>query len=108
LPRLTTIVIVGAERFGLATLHQLRGRVGRYGIDSHCFLFTNAKTPPKRLEEFSQTLDGFKIAELDLKYRNSGDLLDGVTQSGKAFVWLDLSSDESIISEAKRRVANIV
>jgi len=107
LPRLTTIVIVGAERFGLATLHQLRGRVGRYGIDSHCFLFTNEKTPPKRLEEFSQTLDGFKIAELDLKYRNSGDLLDGVTQSGKAFVWLDLSMDESIISEAKKRVANI-
>jgi len=105
LPRLTTIVIVGAERFGLATLHQLRGRVGRYGIDSYCFLYTNAKNPPKRLTEFCNTLDGFKIAELDLKYRNSGDLLDGVTQSGKAFRWLDLSSDEEIIKKAKLRVA---
>ena len=107
LPRLTTIVIVGAERFGLATLHQLRGRVGRQGLESKCFLFTNAKTPPKRLEEFSQTLDGFKIAELDLKYRNSGDLLDGVTQSGKAFKWLDLSSDAEIIAQAKQRVAKL-
>ncbi len=107
LPRLTTIVIVGAERFGLATLHQLRGRVGRYGIESYCFLYTNAKTPPKRLEEFSNTLDGFKIAMLDLKYRNSGDLLDGVTQSGESFRWLDLSEDEEIIANAKRRVANI-
>ena len=107
LPRLTTIVIVGAERFGLATLHQLRGRVGRQGLESHCFLYTNAKTPPKRLEEFSQTLDGFKIAMLDLKYRNSGDLLDGVTQSGEAFKWLDLSEDEAIIAQAKERVSRI-
>jgi len=107
LPRLTTIVIVGAERFGLATLHQLRGRVGRQGLQSDCFLYTNAKTPPKRLEEFSQTLDGFKIAMLDLKYRNSGDLLDGITQSGEAFRWLDLSQDEAIIAEAKKRVSRI-
>ncbi len=104
LPRLTTIVIVGAERFGLATLHQLRGRVGRYGIESYCFLYTNAKTPPKRLIEFSKILDGFEIARLDLKYRNSGDLLDGTIQSGKAFRWLDLSEDEEIVLEAKNRV----
>ncbi|NPA28152.1 MAG: ATP-dependent DNA helicase RecG [Epsilonproteobacteria bacterium] len=104
LPRLTTIVIVGAERFGLATLHQLRGRVGRYGIDSYCFLYTNLASPPKRLIEFSKILDGFKIAELDLKYRNSGDLLDGTIQSGKTFKWLDLSEDEEIISEVKERL----
>jgi len=107
LPRLTTIVIVGAERFGLATLHQLRGRVGRYGIDSYCFLYTNVPTAPKRLEEFANTLDGFKIANLDLKYRNSGDLLDGITQSGRNFQWLDLSEDEKIIEYAKKRVQNI-
>jgi ATP-dependent DNA helicase RecG len=104
LPRLTTIVIVGAERFGLATLHQLRGRVGRYGIDSYCFLYTNLQKAPKRLIEFSNTLDGFEIARLDLKYRNSGDLLDGTTQSGKMFKWLDLSEDEDIILNAKERV----
>lgn len=107
LPRLTTIIIVGAERFGLATLHQLRGRVGRYGIKSHCFLYTNFKTPPKRLVEFCNTLDGFEIARLDLKYRNSGDMLDGVTQSGKSFHWLDLSEDEAVIKDAKQRVASL-
>ena len=107
LPRLTTIVIVGAERFGLATLHQLRGRVGRYGLQSYCFLYTNAKNPPQRLIEFSKTLDGFKIAALDLKYRNSGDLLDGYRQSGESFKWLDLSSDEEIIANAKKRVAKL-
>ena len=104
LPRLTNIVIVGAERFGLATLHQLRGRVGRYGLKSDCYLFTNASTPPKRLVEFANTLDGFEIARLDLKYRDSGDLLDGTIQSGKAFRWLDLSEDEVIVKEIKQRV----
>ncbi len=107
LPRLTTIVIVGAERFGLATLHQLRGRVGRYGIESFCYLYTNAPKVPKRLEEFANTLDGFTIANLDLKYRNSGDLLDGVTQSGRTFQWLDLSEDEKIIEEAKKRAKRV-
>jgi len=107
LPRLTTIVIVGAERFGLATLHQLRGRVGRYGIESYCYLYTNAKEPPQRLKEFASILDGFEIARLDLKYRNSGDLLDGSTQSGKRFQWLDLSEDEEIIKQAKERVKKI-
>ncbi len=107
LPRLTTIVIVGAERFGLATLHQLIGRVGRYGIDSYCFLYTNLKETPKRLIEFSNTLDGFEIARLDLKYRNSGDLLDGTTQSGRTFKWLDLSEDEDILLIAKQRVKKL-
>jgi len=105
LPRLTTIIIVGAERFGLATLHQLRGRVGRYGIDSFCFLYTNLQKAPKRLVEFSNILDGFEIARLDLKYRNSGDLLDGTTQSGKMFKWLDLAQDEDIILQVKKRVS---
>ena len=108
LPRLTTIVIVAAERFGLATLHQLRGRVGRYGIDSHCFLYTNLKEPPQRLKEFSSTLDGFEIARLDLKYRDSGYLLDGTIQSGKAFKWLNLSEDEEIIANAKVRVKKLL
>ena len=108
LPKLTTIVIVGAERFGLATLHQLRGRVGRYGIESHCFLYTNLKEPPQRLKEFTKVLDGFKIAKLDLKYRNSGDLLDGTIQSGKSFKWLDLAEDEDIIAQAKQRVKKLV
>lgn len=100
LPRLTTIVIVGAERLGLATLHQLRGRVSRNGLKGHCFLYTNQKESP-RLRDFASTLSGFEIAELDLKYRQSGDLLGGVRQSGESFLYFDPSLDEEIAREAR-------
>ncbi len=103
LPRLTLIVIVGAERLGLATLHQLRGRVGRLGLKSWCYLFTNNKKN-NRLDSFTQTESGFEIAKLDLKFRNSGDILDGTIQSGVQFKWLDLAEDDHIVSVAKRRV----
>ena len=101
LPRLTTIVIVGAERMGLATLHQLRGRVARYGQKGYCYLFTHQKNN-NRLHHFANTLDGFKIAELDLAYRKSGDLLDGSIQSGKSFQFFDEVNDEHILFEAKQ------
>jgi ATP-dependent DNA helicase RecG len=103
LPRLTLIVIVGAERLGLATLHQLRGRVGRLGLKSWCYLFTNNKKNG-RLKSFTQTKSGFEIAKLDLKFRNSGDILDGTVQSGIQFKWLDLAEDERIVQVAKGRV----
>lgn len=103
LPRLTLIVIVGAERLGLATLHQLRGRVGRNGLKSWCYLFTNSKNN-NRLKEFTSTTNGFDIAALDLKFRDSGDILDGTIQSGQKFKWLDMSEDEEIILKAKRRL----
>ncbi|TQR34453.1 ATP-dependent DNA helicase RecG [Campylobacter sp. MIT 99-7217] len=102
LPRLSVIVIVGAERLGLATLHQLRGRVGRVGLQSFCYLYTKQKQIPQRLIDFSKTLDGFKIAELDLKNRLSGDLLDGFMQHGNEFKFFDFSADEEILEEAKR------
>ena len=103
LPRLTTIVIVGAERLGLATLHQLRGRVGRNGLESRCYLYTNAERS-ERLERFCQTTSGFEIARLDLQYRDSGDILDGTIQSGQKFRWLDLARDEEVIRRAKERL----
>ena len=106
LPRLTLIVIVGAERLGLATLHQLRGRVGRLGLKSWCYLFTNNKKNG-RLESFTQTQSGFEIAKLDLKFRNSGDILDGTVQSGMQFKWLDLAEDERIVQVAKGRVKHL-
>ncbi|HIQ50942.1 MAG TPA: ATP-dependent DNA helicase RecG, partial [Nautiliaceae bacterium] len=105
LPRLTTIVIVGAERLGLATLHQLRGRVGRYGQKGYCFLYTNDKEN-KRLKAFANTLDGFKIAELDLKFRKAGDLLDGKIQSGESFLYFDESNDLEILEDVKRYLNN--
>ena len=102
LPRLTLVVIVGAERLGLATLHQLRGRVGRQGLESWCYLFTR-RTKSERLKAFTQTNNGFDIAKLDLKFRDGGDILDGTVQSGQKFKWLDLAEDEEIVREAKIR-----
>ncbi|WP_103567661.1 ATP-dependent DNA helicase RecG [Campylobacter concisus] len=103
LPRLNTIVIVGVERLGLATLHQLRGRVGRNGGDGYCFLFTKLKEAPARLKEFCATNDGFKVAELDLKNRQSGDILNGFFQHGATFNFYDYEDD--ITQAAKARVA---
>ena len=104
LPRLTLIVIVGAERLGLATLHQLRGRVGRNGLKSWCYLYSN-NSENFRLEQFTQTTNGFDIAKLDLKFRDSGDILDGSIQSGQRFKWLDMGEDEEVVAYAKERVA---
>ncbi len=102
LPRLSTIVIVGAELLGLASLHQLRGRVGRGGGDGWCYLYTKMSPPPKRLEEFCQTLDGFKIAQLDLQNRQSGDILSGVFQHGAIFEYYNF--EEDITAEAIARL----
>jgi len=103
LPRLTLIVIVGAERLGLATLHQLRGRVGRNGLKSWCYLYSNFKAN-ERLTQFCHTTNGFDIAKLDLKFRDSGDILDGTIQSGQRFKWLDMAEDEEIVARAKNRI----
>jgi ATP-dependent DNA helicase RecG len=100
LPRLSTVVIVGAERLGLSTLHQLRGRVSRTGLKGYCYLYTNQKES-KRLEEFVKTTNGFDIANLDLRYRKSGDLLKGESQSGSQFKYFDFALDEAIVSEVK-------
>ncbi len=100
LPRLTTVVIVGAERLGLSTLHQLRGRVSRTGLKGYCFLYTNQKSS-NRLNRFVKTNSGFDIANLDLKYRKSGDLLKGINQSGSQFKWVDLAEDTQIAQKVK-------
>lgn len=100
LPRLSTIVIVGAERMGFATLHQLRGRVSRNGLKGYCFLFTYQEDS-KRLNEFAKTTTGFEIAELDLEYRKSGDLLEGKNQSGDEFKFFDPLNDALILQKAK-------
>ncbi len=103
LPKLSTIVIVGAENMGLATLHQLRGRVSRNGLKGYCYLFTKSKKTD-RLQKFCQTSSGFDIAKLDLAYRKSGDVLDGKVQSGAQFEWLDMSRDDAIIEAVSKRV----
>lgn len=102
LPRLSIIVIVGAEKMGLASLHQLRGRVGRNGGIGYCYLYTKLESIPERLKEFAATLDGFKVAEIDLKNRQAGDLLDGTIQHGETFNYFDY--DEDITLKAKKRL----
>jgi len=103
LPRLSTVVIVGAERLGLSTLHQLRGRVSRTGLKGYCFLYTN-NSHSERLDKFIETKSGFDIANLDLKFRKSGDLLKGVSQSGSEFQWVDFAEDEEIAKMVKKEI----
>lgn len=103
LPRLSTIVIVAAELLGLASLHQLRGRVGRNGGEGWCYLYTKLKNIPPRLKEFASTLDGFLVSEIDLRNRQAGDILDGRLQHGATFEYYDM--EESITIEAKHRLS---
>ncbi|MGC9351485.1 MAG: ATP-dependent DNA helicase RecG, partial [Sulfurovum sp.] len=71
---------------------------------SWCYLYSN--TPAnQRLIEFSRTNNGFDIAKLDLKFRNSGDILDGTIQSGQKFRWLDMAEDEQVIAAAQQRLS---
>ena len=86
-PNASVMIIQNAERFGLAQLHQLRGRVGRGAEQSYCILVSNFKLSAetrKRLQIMTETNDGFEIAEADLKLRGPGDL-EGTQQSGIAF-----------------------
>jgi ATP-dependent DNA helicase RecG len=99
LPRLTLIVIVGAERLGLATLHQLRGRVSRTGLQGYCYLYTKSrdKSVIGRLSKFAKTMNGFDIASMDLENRKGGDIISGEKQSGATFKWFNISTDKEIV-----------
>lgn len=101
-PNATVMMVENAERFGLAQLHQLRGRVGRGAAQSYC-IFVSGKNNgriPQRLEILKKSNDGFEIAEEDLKLRGPGDLL-GIRQSGIALFELgDIYRDHDLLREA--------
>jgi ATP-dependent DNA helicase RecG len=102
-PNATLMLIENAEQFGLAQLHQLRGRIGRGVHDSHCILLTRGKSTEanERLTVLAETNDGFKVAEADLQLRGPGELV-GQDQSGlPAFKFGDLRRDLDLIELAR-------
>lgn len=95
----TMMVVFNAERFGLATLHQLRGRVGRNNLQSYCYLISDSDT--ERLKVLEESNDGFYISEQDFKLRGSGDVF-GVKQSGEqTFKIANLNRDYKILVKCK-------
>lgn len=109
-PNATVIVIENAERFGLSSLHQLRGRVGRNALQSYCVLVSSTKNEDtlKRLDVLVQTNDGFVIAEKDLEIRGPGEFL-GLKQSGVLELRLaDLTKDLYILEMARNEAKEYV
>src|SRR5207249_697704 len=106
----TVMLIENAEQFGLAQLHQLRGRIGRGAHESYCVLVADIQTPEarRRLEVLVETTDGFRIAEEDLKLRGPGEFL-GQQQSGlPPFRFGDLSRDGRLVERARRVAKEIM
>jgi ATP-dependent DNA helicase RecG len=101
-PNASTIVIFNSNLFGLSTLHQLRGRVGRGDIQSYCILI--AKTSSERLKLLEHCNDGFKISEYDFKTRGEGDLF-GIRQSGEIkFKLANIKRDFELIKKVKEDI----
>ena len=107
-PNATIMLIEHPERFGLAQLHQLRGRVGRGPEESHCILLADARTAWERLRRFARTTDGFKIAELDLQERGMGELAGARQSGGIALRWVDFGKDGDLIRIAQRAARELL
>ncbi|HVH88808.1 MAG TPA: helicase-related protein, partial [Terriglobales bacterium] len=107
----TVMVIEHAERFGLAQLHQLRGRIGRGSARSYCILMTGRKISEegeRRLDAMVRTSDGFEIAELDLELRGPGEFF-GTRQSGlPSFQIANLMRDRDLLERAKQEALAVL
>src|SRR5438034_2617935 len=107
-PNATVMLIEHAERFGLAQLHQLRGRVGRGAATSHCILVSDAPEAAPRLQAFAETGDGFKIAELDLKERGMGELAGARQSGGIPLRYANFETDLPLLEAARRAAGEII
>ena len=111
-PQATMMVILDADRFGLAQLHQLRGRIGRGKFGGVCLVWSGVQPDTlarSRLDAFTKTTDGFELAAIDLRLRESGNIL-GDSQSGRvsSLKILDLLADEAVISQARKDAKHLV
>jgi len=108
-PNATLMMIEGAERFGLAQLHQFRGRVGRADFQSYCFLFTDspAKKTQQRLRALLKAKDGFKLAEKDLEIRGPG-AIDGKRQWGIPDITMASLKDISLVEKTRETAKEIL
>lgn len=107
-PNASVMIIEGAERFGLAQMHQLRGRVGRASDQGYCFVVpSGSKAPGSRLRAFVTTTDGFKLSELDLELRGPGAIY-GTSQSGELDLRVAKLSDTKLISAARAAAAEFI
>ena len=109
IPNATCIIIESSDRFGMAQLHQIRGRVGRSDKKSYCYLFTRnlSEESVERLDLFRETKDGFDLAEADLKLRGPGDYI-GSRQSGISDISYKMISDETTLKISRKWAKNIV
>jgi ATP-dependent DNA helicase RecG len=108
-PSATVMVVEGAERFGMAQLHQLRGRVGRSNLPSRCYLSSSSAAPAarERLEAFVRARDCFELSELDLRFRGPGSLF-GEEQSGFADLKRFRPGDTRLIEETREAVRTLM
>jgi ATP-dependent DNA helicase RecG len=102
IPNATCMLIESADRFGLAQLHQIRGRVGRGPFKSHCYIFSNnlSETSTERLSSFEKSTDGFDLAEIDLKIRGPGDYI-GSRQSGVNEISYEMITNQEMLNLSK-------
>ena len=108
-PNATVMMIEGAERFGLAQLHQFRGRVGRSKYQSYCLLFTDSKarTTQQRLKALITSEDGFKLAEKDLEIRGPGEIA-GSRQWGIPDLTMDSLRDIRLVEKTREAAKNLL
>ncbi|OGZ46502.1 MAG: hypothetical protein A3J54_01975 [Candidatus Ryanbacteria bacterium RIFCSPHIGHO2_02_FULL_45_13b] len=109
IPNASVIIIEGADRFGLASLHQFRGRVGRAGQVSYCFLFTDSKNKKtlERLQALEKARNGFELAEYDLALRGAGELSGG-SQWGVSDIAMDALKNLKLVEAAREEARSLI